>query len=123
MKEPRRRAQALLGGLDTCLWHQLGIIADYYEDMGEEGLARAYRWFAAARMAPSRFAKIYYWPAKRKMYLPLGHQLPSEILAEMGKLPPRFGMNATEWDTMSEAYQAAAECFVACAYDPNAITF
>lgn len=126
MTETNRRAQTLLSGLDTLLWDQLKVIADHYEDIGDEGLARAYRWLATARLAPLRFADWYHWRCNESgtfSYLPLGHHLPSEILNEMKKMPARLGKNATDFDSISEAYQAAAECFVSYELSPHWLPF
>jgi hypothetical protein len=117
------REKQLLANLDHILWDQLRIIADAYEEADQPDLARAYRFFAQNKMAPLRHSIWYHWRRNNDLYLPLGHALPTEIIVEMAKRPPRIGKGVTEFENMAEDYKAAAEDFVSSGYIPDDLPF
>jgi len=99
--------------LDLLLWQQLEVLADYHEEAGNVLLAGAYRYLASNHLAPLRYSERWHWRRMGAEQLPLGHQLPVDVLFSMLSMPDRIGLDWNESQTMSAAYQRAALAIVA----------
>ena len=92
----------LNAALDTCLFDHLRIIADWYEDAGEEKMSDAYRWLADDAKMPFFYTNAgewrWWWEDPDGKMSP--YSLPSVIMASL---------HSNGYCKMSMAYLEAAQ--------------
>lgn len=109
----------LMTALDCEPWATLSAIADFYEEMGEEKLAGAYRWFAASRKCPHFSGGIWKWRFRKKggpnHHLPEDFRKAALLVYEREVRQYHF----LHFDSLSKAYQWAAEVWAETPQSPN----
>lgn len=106
--------------LERTLWEQLRIMGDCLEEMGQVGMARAYRALAAAGRMPYLLRGYWCWRKTPLLGFLSSYMLPQEAMKRMKVRKDSPSPRWWAFPSLHEAYWAAAICCVdAGLYTPD----